>query len=418
MRILAIFAVLVVLTGCATTSFPRTQEEWATSYVTAASTQLSAGQSASAAQNIDNALLAPTGTPKVQAMFAKNPKGLDAYRASFGTAIAGITLSYQPALIYEMLMRAKSAGLITDEQAAELLVNLNQEVLARNLSGTIAFDLRDKLDVFPGLQTPTHQAILLERTLKVIPTDTSANRIVPIIQYVQRVGPTSLDGVRIEKMLPSLGLRRSELDEVAKAYPAFAATRKLATTIKVALRVRNGDRLFTEDIQQALQAKFRGVDWVTEAGSKVLVLSVEKIRHDERTLPESRETITYAQYQVNLLNAALLMPRNASYLYEVVSGGSEIEYGYVVDATADGKQVFDKLIRGTVGGVFRHCQNARIQNVFGGVSPADFMANEDQQQRCAGAAAKPMDQLRREVLAKVVEGVREVPAIRAVESME
>lgn len=107
------------------------------------------------------------------------------------------------------------------------------------------------------------------------------------------------------------------------------------------------------------------------------------------------------------------MPKKATYAYEVVSGGAEIEYGYVVSAIADGKSIHDELIRGKVDGQYRRCQNARIQNVFGGVSPADFVANEDMQQRCSGPSSVAIEDLRKEVLLKIIDGVMKVAPIKA-----
>ena len=118
-----------------------------------------------------------------------------------------------------------------------------------------------------------------------------------------------------------------------------------------------------------------------------------------------------------MLSAVLLMPRNASYLYEVVSGGAEIEYGYVVSAFADGKSIYDEVIRGRVGGQYRRCQNARIQNVFGGVSSAGFVANNDMQQRCSGPSSATIEKLREDVFSKVVDSVLMVPPIKVVHEL-
>lgn len=165
-------------------------------------------------------------------------------------------------------------------------------------------------------------------------------------------------------------------------------------------------------LRQTLRGRVHGVEWVPAAGPKTTTVVIERVRNDEKTLPERSQTITYAQGEVNLLSAALLMPRNASYLYEVVSGGAEIEYGYVVSAITDGKTIYDEVIRGKVGGEYRRCQNARIQNVFGGVTSAGFVANDDMQQRCSGPSSASMEDLRNDVFSKIVDGVLKVPPIK------
>jgi len=295
----------------------------------------------------------------------------------------------------------------------ELFTKLMKVVADGNTTGSVPFDLGDKIDLFPELKSPAHQQIIVNRSIKNLQGNGSGSRPVSaLVEYVQRIGIDSVEGKRIESLLPSMNIRRDELDAVAKVFPKFAAARKEEITARVFLQVNNGDRLLSEDLLQTLRSRVRGVEWVPSVGPKITTLVIERLRNDEKTLPERSQTITYAQHEVNLLSAALLMPRNASYLYEVVSGGAEIEYGYVVSAVADGKTIYDEVIRGKVGGEYRRCQNARIQNVFGGVSSAGFVANDDMQQRCAGPSSASIDELRKEIFSKVVDGVLKVPPIK------
>ncbi len=111
------------------------------------------------------------------------------------------------------------------------------------------------------------------------------------------------------------------------------------------------------------------------------------------------------------------MPRNASYLYDVISGGAEIEYGYVITAVADNKTVYDKLVRGKVEREYKRCQNKRIQNVFGGVNSAGFIANDDMKNRCSGQSSLDINDLRGEVFSILVEGILSVPSIREVHDL-
>lgn len=106
------------------------------------------------------------------------------------------------------------------------------------------------------------------------------------------------------------------------------------------------------------------------------------------------------------------MPQNASYLYELVSGGAEIDYGYVVSAYRKGIKIHDQVVRGRVGGDYARCQNPRIQNVFGGVSSAGFVANEDMERRCSTTRTVSMDRLRAEVQEKITEEILRVSPIK------
>ena len=327
--------------------------------------------------------------------------------------IVEVSSAYQAAAVFEKLSTVKSAGILPEDQVRDLFTKLMKVVTDGNTTGSVPFYLGDKIDLFPELKSPAHQQIIVNRSIKNLQDNGSGSRPVSaLVEYVQRIGIDSVEGKRIESLLPSINIRRGELDAVAKVFPKFAAARKEEITARVFLQVKNGDRLLSEDLLQTLRSKVRGVEWVPSAGPKITTLVIERLRNDEKTLPERSQTITYAQHEVNLLSAALLMPRNASYLYEVVSGGAEIEYGYVVSAVADGKTIYDEVIRGKVGGEYRRCQNARIQNVFGGVSSAGFVANNDMQQRCAGPSSVSIDELRKEIFSKVVEAVLKVPPIK------
>lgn len=401
----------IFLSACAT--YPQSREDQATYHASEARSAISKGDSTNAANQIDVTLTRPTGDAKIKELFASYPKGRDYYRAYLEKSIVDVSSANQAVAVFEKLSIVKSAGIFPEDQVRDLFVNLMKVVADGNTSGAVPFDLGDKIDFFPELKSSNHQRIIVNRSIKNLQSNGPGSRPVSaLIEYAQRIGIDSVEGKRMVSLLPTMNIRRDELDVVAKVFPKFALARKEEITVRVFAQIKNGDRLLSDDILQTLRNKVRGVEWVPSAGPKITTLVIERLRSDEKTLPERSQTITYAQHEVNLLSAALLMPRNASYLYEVVSGGAEIEYGYVVSAVADGKTIYDEVIRGKVGGEYRRCQNKRIQNVFGGVSSADFVANDDMRQRCAGARSASIDELRKEVFSKVLDGVLNVPPIK------
>lgn len=144
------------------------------------------------------------------------------------------------------------------------------------------------------------------------------------------------------------------------------------------------------------------------------MLTVERLRHDERIKPESTETVIYRQHEVDFVSAVMLMPQNASYAYDIRSGGAEIDYGYALTAEHGGKQIADELIRGKFASDYAKCQNARIQNVFGGVTRAEFIANADMRARCR-EGSQSIDELRAHVLDRIVQKIAQIEPIRAVQ---
>ena len=414
----SIFLVLIALAvgGCATQ--PVDPAERATQEVTEAKEFYAKGDNSNANYRVDVALRMPTGAGKVASLFTRMPSAQSLY---FGYAEAKIDKIADPGhadLNFDLIQAAKDGGALTTNQADTLVAKLNARVASGNIDGTIPFTLASNVIAFPHLKSADHQRVMLLRSIKYLQSDDQYRRpIGEVMQFAEKSGKGSKDWVFIEAALPTMKVRRTELDEVGRFYPEYAKIRLQQSTARVFFQIKNGDRLLADDILKTLRQNITGVDWAIAPGPGVTTLVIERIRNDEKTSAERTETITYAQHQVNLFSAALLMPRNASYLFEVISGGAEIEYGYAVNATLNSDVTYDDLVRGKVGGSYGRCQNARIQNVFGGVNPAGFIANDDMQMRCNGSQAVQMDDLRKEVLSKITSSVLKVPAIAAVHSM-
>lgn len=405
-----------LLTGC--TVYPKSSEDQATYHVNEAKSAMSKGHSTDAANEIDDALDRPTGDQKIREFFTNTPKAKDYYVIYLEKLIADVSSADKAIATFKKLSNVKSARIFPDDQIQEFFKDLAKNVSIGNTIGSVPFILGDKIDHFPELKSPAHQKIIVNRSIKVYQGSIRSNRAVPdLMEYVQRLGVDSAEGKRIESLLPTINISRDELNVVAKVFPNFAKARQEEITARIFLQLKNADRFLREDLLQTLRSGVRGVEWVPSAGPNTIILMIERLRNDEKTLPERMQTITYAQHEVNLLSAAFLMPKNASFLYDVVSGGAEIEYGYVITAIENNKPIFEELVRGKVGGEYRSCQNSRIQNVFGGVSPANFVANYEMQHKCAGPSSISIDELRKEVLLKVVDGVLNVPRVRAIHEL-
>lgn len=390
----------------------------ATDHADEARDAISRGDGAKANEEIDYAIGDPKGNLKVRVLFSSHPQAKAAYLAYLERLISDVSLFYQATNLADKFSMVKSAELFSATQMSELSAKLSNRVSEGNAKGTFSIDLSDKIDNFPILNSPVQQQIIVNRSIEKLQGHGSRPGVVEaLMQYVRRVGVDSPESKRIEALLPTMNIRSDELDAVAKIYPKFSEARKEQITSRVYLQFKSADRLLSDDILQMLRNRVRGVQWVSTAGPKTTTLVIERLRNEEKTLPERSRTITYSQSDVNILSAALLMPRNASYLFDLISGGAEIEYGYVVAANLDGKSIFDEVVRGTVGGEYHTCQNARIQNVFGGVSPAGFVANDDMQSKCSGTHTISINELRKDVLSKVVDTVLRVPTINAAQKL-
>lgn len=415
----AVIVASLLLTGCFAT-YPQKPEDQAAYHVNVASTEFGKGNLTATGAHLESALERPTGAAKIKEYFSEKPEAKALYYKRLEDNIREVSGTSTANWAYDKIHVAKAAGIYPVTEIDSLLSKLHKTVADGNLSGAISFDLgdREKLSNFPLLQTPEHQQAMLERTIKGLQNRNQLNRpISALMKYVQQTGVDSPVSLRVASLLDTLNIRASELDVISKAFPQYAAQRKEQMVAKVHLVVKNTDRLFTDDVKTELRNNVRGVEWVSEPGPKITTLVIERARNDEKVLPERTETITYSTSQVNIIEAALFMPRGASYLYDLSTGGAEIEFGYVINAFSNDKSIHDEVVRGKVGGEYRRCQNARIQNVFGGVSPASFVANPDMQQRCSGANASSIDDLRKKVMAAITQGVLNVSPIKMVHEL-
>ncbi|KAA0678190.1 hypothetical protein DS837_28135 [Azospirillum brasilense] len=218
--------------------------------------------------------------------------------------------------------------------------------------------------------------------------------------------------------LPSMKLSAEEVRQhVASVFPEQAKKLLADRSITVRLVTEPDDRLLFEDLATKVRAISSNLTLVT-GGDATVTVTVKKLQWEERRDPERTQPVVYSQGDVNLLAAALLMPRNASYQYDLTTGGVELAYAFEVKATGKGIQPYDNLLRDKVSRSWRSCSNARIQNVFGGVQRADFVANDHMQQTCSGGGVPvSADSLRNNVLDDVVRSIKRIPAIERVASL-
>ncbi|MGT2495037.1 hypothetical protein ACU4GD_43325 [Cupriavidus basilensis] len=208
-------------------------------------------------------------------------------------------------------------------------------------------------------------------------------------------------------ILPNLRLSPSQVGtgSIGRNF-SLEAERSLAKRRgKFHLTVAPEDPLLQADLSAALSKKLPLAEFV-DTPQGAIPVTVRKLRFEERIQAERTETVTIAQYNVSFLAAALLMPRNASYLYDKRTGGIAIEYAYELKV-GPGKP---DLLRDTINRTYSACSNSRIVNVFGGVSAADFVANDSMRADCSGSATD-ISQLRKEVEGLLVEALAKQPIL-------
>jgi len=179
-------------------------------------------------------------------------------------------------------------------------------------------------------------------------------------------------------------------------------------TVPIKIGFEPPDRLFEIDLKAKL-SHFKDLHVVEKSEPGVISIEINRLQYDLVQHPERTETIIYAQHEVNLAGAVLLMPRNASYLYDYTAGATQVNFAFEIKATLDNTPVAEKLFRDKIVIEYSFCRNERIQNVFGGVKRATFIANGDMAQRCGGSntSASP-DYLRDCVINQLTSEIRQL----------
>lgn len=309
---------------------------------------------------------------------------------------------------------ARANGLIEEAFAADASQRLSRAAVVGNESGGLAFLASHDFAMIPVLLDPQPQDIIFSRSLSQLKTGSqpSSSLVNGLMQMVQSQSAQPHWIEEVGRALPLVNLSIDQLREsVAPLFPEYAEQAIRAKTIPAFLSISPEDPLLQHDLQARLSMHPELV-FVDTAERARMIIRVNRLQFEEVDDPERRQTITYADYQVNLLAAALLMPKNASYLFDHVSGRAVIEYAFKISVELDGGAKSDRLLRDRIERTYSICSNARIQNVFGGVQPATFQANAEMERLCAGRSSvvRARD-LRPDVLERLVAEIESLPVV-------
>ncbi|WP_147328223.1 MULTISPECIES: hypothetical protein [unclassified Duganella] len=399
------------LVGCG--SIPTDPSEKAGYYAEQAKKTFATGSETYGSYYLGLALALPTGPEKVKRVFAESPATENAYLKYLQDSIFRIGTTQQAINIQSELSRAVSTHLLAERYDKALQSQLSARITSGNTDGSIPFLISPEIANISELAASDQMSLVYNRTLSYYRENSINRNMAELIKYAMRDGESSTDAKRFAENLPSLRVRSEELDLLAPYFPNFVVERRKEITLKVHLTVKNADRLFADDIQTHFSKAMRGIIWMSVSGEDVIELSVERVRNEERVMPDSTQTVTYSYSDVNIFSAALLMPKNASYLFDLIKGGASIDYGYVIAAQSGRIGKFESVARGKVESNYKKCQNARIQNVFGGVSRAEFVANDHMQQECNGTSQVSIDDLRNQVMDSILAQTLSIPVIKA-----
>jgi hypothetical protein len=286
----------------------------------------------------------------------------------------------------------------------------------KNGSMNVSFD--DAIKDYAFLADTEIQDIIAINTIRNFKNQNTYSKsgLQQLADYVEKSQPNSSIRIKMKEALPHMNLKLNELAVFEKIDQKFVSERRLASTMKAFVEYKSIDRLTADDISEIIKKSIKGVEWTSISSTSSNVISIEKIRHSEVVGQERTQTISYADYQVDRMAAVLFMPRNASYLFDLVSSDVSIDYGYVISYQKNGQKISEEVVRGVDSHQNKRCQHKRIQNVFGGNQAADFDANDDMRGKCSGYS-KSVESMRTEIYNKIAHKVLEIEDIRKVHAM-
>lgn len=219
---MALLYSFILISGCAT--YPESPEEQVAFHIDHARSFFEKGQHLQAAQQIDSALLRPTGKEKVKNFFSENSAFQDIYFKYLDDNINAMRTTLEVAQVLGKINTAESSGIFNPNQFNLLSHNFNDAIANGNKSGKLPFDLSDNLKSLPILQSPDHYRIIVDRTIGNLQGKSSIRTLLlnSLMDYVGSPSVNSLEKKRIELLLPSMNIKPSEIGVVAKFFPEFA----------------------------------------------------------------------------------------------------------------------------------------------------------------------------------------------------
>lgn len=401
-------ALLGLLGGCVG-RYPLDPKEQALWHVNNADKHAQGGDYKTAAFMLAKAACKPGGAEAAKAMLSKSPVIKENLYSYLQQTSANTTDKEELIRLasYISIFEKNNIILGIEKIAKELDVRAAQE----NISGKINWLLSDDISNFASLQNNDAKNIIFKRTVSTLTDKDRPKELAKaLVEYLSDTDPNSTDMQFVKEQLGKVILSRSELQQFENIFPDLVKEKLANLTVNIQVIVSPADRLFEEDVKEKLRQMSANYNMMKsgETGDKNTInITIEKARLEERQLPNTKQTITYAQHEVNLVSAVMLMPRNASYVFDYEKGGLELEYGYVLKIIQGCKILLDELIRGTLTKNFVSCSNQKVVNVFGGTTRADFTANSEMASMCSGATNSPpsIQQLRKQVLKLVVDKI-------------
>lgn len=398
---LCILGGVVLAMGACTTDLSSNLRKDADGYI-------AKGQYTQAFRNIRSQLNNEKERPAALAVFMNSPGAIEGLVAAFDARAKDFAHMTDAHGVSDDLQVASRAGLLTADVEGRLRNQLETAVASRVQRGDIAATFGADTTVFRSLLSEPSLTRVYESTLAHFKGSYSGQPRTQLKGLVQFISTNAAYGARFEKEMASLTFSITEINEILKPrYPAFAEAKLSEMIVLVMVTTEPSRRLLEVDVGAALDT-YDAVEVVEDRTKAEAIAQIAELQYDERVTPQTTRTVTVGYHEADILYAALAMPKNASFLYDVVGGGTEIEWAYEVTVVVKG-EAKRKLIRDRTSESGYQCVNPRIINVFGGVSQPSGWPNSQTSSYCeAGRQPSSAAEMRKRIINQVADAVREL----------
>ena len=407
----ALFIVVIsMLTACGTPI--KTSEQHENEYYSKVSDALKKGNCQDAYSSVPG-LLIFSHNNKIKLVLKENNNSEKCIIDSYFNEIKSLTSINRLNKIRSEIGKMYSLQAISEATIARFDLTIAESVKEKLKNGLMPISFDDTFSDYKFLNDSQFMDLIAINTINKYKNQPFFRiGLIDLSDYVEKSSLDSAIRVNMKEALPFMKLKRDDLKIIEKIDPIFASERRLALTLKIQIEYKAIDRLTADDVDGVMKKSIRGIDWATSNN----IISIEKIRHTEVTGQERTQTISYADYQVDRMAAVLLMPRNSSYLFDLVSNDISIDYGYIISYYKNGQKISEYVVKGVEAHENKRCQYKRIQNVFGGNQAAGFDANDDMKAKCSGSS-KSIESMRSEIYTKLVNGILEIDDVKKVHMM-
>lgn len=338
----------------------------------------------------------------------KYPDSLPYIAEYYQNRVSSISGKHEFSALVNELKKMESFGLMSVKDSERLQSDVIQLADKKNKTGEIYFLLTDPSLDHLQLDKGENEFIVFSRSVDYLETHRNHKKLIgKVFDLAKAKGKDSREYAYLKQQVAAIDLPIDIVKtEVSDLYPELAEELVQDREIVIFMVNDSSDEFFYYELDEKIRSdlSFRIVD-EAEPGSFQLI--VRNLKVVEKEIPERTKIIRYSYYQVDIMKAALLMPKHASYVFDEIAGGMKIRYSGILELSQNGVVADTQRISDSVEELYSYCDDARVINAFGGVEPADFIPNSDMQNRCSQTARSiDIDKINERVINEVLDMIK------------